>query len=79
MGRGSRPVRRRRQRRSPVVDQRPGNHGRVGEFFHEEGLNFARWPATLVELLEQTATALETGQTGGGLRTTVEDGYLVWD
>lgn len=47
---------------SLVVDQRPGRHGRVGEWFHETGPTFEAWPASVVELLEQTATSLETGK-----------------
>ncbi|MFK0247275.1 SMI1/KNR4 family protein [Amycolatopsis azurea] len=42
------------------LDQRTGT-GRLGEWNHEGSVSFDRWPPTLTELLEQTATALETG------------------
>lgn len=45
-----------------LVDQRPGSRGRVGEFYNEDGVNFAQWPASVVELLEKTAHSLETGR-----------------
>lgn len=62
-----------------IVDQRPGNHGRVGEFFDEDGVSFAGQPASVLELLELTATSLETGRPGiGDVRPVVENGYLLW-
>jgi len=45
-----------------LVDQRPGGHGRVGEFYPEDGTSFERWPASVGELLEKTASSLETGR-----------------
>ncbi|WP_410599854.1 SMI1/KNR4 family protein [Amycolatopsis sp. lyj-90] len=62
------------------LDQRAGT-GRLGEWDHEGSVNFDRWPATLTELLEQTATALETGGTVvGGYRPVVtENRALDWD
>ncbi|GAB3733200.1 hypothetical protein GCM10027598_57610 [Amycolatopsis oliviviridis] len=42
------------------LDQRTGT-GRLGEWDHEGSVSSGRWPPTLTELLEQTATALETG------------------
>ncbi|MBO3742602.1 SMI1/KNR4 family protein [Actinoplanes flavus] len=64
-----------------LVDQRPGGHGRVGEFYPEDGTDFARWPASVTELLEGTATALETGRPyDGRYRPTVTgDGLLDWE
>jgi cell wall assembly regulator SMI1 len=64
-----------------LVDQRPGNHGRVGEFFAENGVVFERWPASIAELLEKTARSLETGRPyENRYRPKVdEDGDLEWD
>ncbi|GGN72418.1 hypothetical protein GCM10010112_40680 [Actinoplanes lobatus] len=64
-----------------LVDQRPGGHGRVGEFYPEDGTDFARWPASVTELLEDTATALETGRPyDGRYRPTVDGhGLLNWE
>jgi len=45
-----------------LVDQRAGGHGRVGEFYPEDGTGFERWPASITELLEKTARSLETGR-----------------
>jgi cell wall assembly regulator SMI1 len=65
---------------SLVVDQRPGGHGRVGEFYAEDGTSFERWPASVAELLERTATSLETGRPYGGHYTPrVVGGVLDWD
>jgi cell wall assembly regulator SMI1 len=64
---------------SLVVDQRPGGHGRVGEFYAEDGTSFERWPASIAELLERTATSLETGEPyEGRYRPQVTDGVLDW-
>ncbi|MBB5851415.1 SMI1/KNR4 family protein [Amycolatopsis umgeniensis] len=62
------------------LDQRTGT-GRLGEWDHEGSVNFDRWPATLTDLLEQTATALETGGTVlGGYRAVVTGNRaLDWD
>lgn len=66
-----------------LVDQRPGGHGRVGEFYPEEGTGFDGWPASVAELLEGVARSLETGDpyvqryrpgvnAGGHLEWTIE-------
>ncbi|MFC3448928.1 SMI1/KNR4 family protein [Amycolatopsis speibonae] len=62
------------------LDQRTGT-GRLGEWDHEGSVSFDSWPATLTELLEQTATALETGGTIiGGYRPVVTGNRaLDWD
>ncbi|RSM71710.1 glucan synthase [Amycolatopsis sp. WAC 01375] len=53
------------------LDQRTGT-GRLGDWNHEGSVSFDRLPATLTELLEQTATALETGgSVVGGYRPVV--------
>ncbi|GAA2692347.1 SMI1/KNR4 family protein [Actinoplanes palleronii] len=65
---------------SLIVDQRPGGHGRVGESDPESGTSFERWPASVAELLELTADALETGRPFDGRyrpRVTA-DGRLDW-
>lgn len=51
---------------SLVLDQRPGGHGRVGDFYPESGTSFERWPASLAEMLELTARSLETGRPYAG-------------
>ncbi|MGX6607414.1 hypothetical protein ACWKSP_35605 [Micromonosporaceae bacterium Da 78-11] len=62
--------------RSLYVDQRPGGRGRIDEF----GPDLAQWPASLTELLEQTATALETGDWfAGRYRPMIDDGRLAWE
>jgi hypothetical protein len=63
------------------TDQRAGGHGRVGEFYPEDGTSFERWPASFVELLEGTAKSLETGRPyAGNYRPKVgADGLLDWD
>jgi hypothetical protein len=63
-----------------LVDQRPGGHGRVGEFYPEDGVDFARWPASVTELLERTAQSLETGRPyDNRYRPRVTAGVLEWD
>jgi cell wall assembly regulator SMI1 len=66
---------------SLLADQRSGGHGRVGEFYPESGTTFERWPASVTELLEKTATALEhNGTDDGRYRLRVDaDGYPGWD
>jgi cell wall assembly regulator SMI1 len=66
---------------SLVADQRPGGHGRVGDFYAEQGVSFADWPASITELLEGTATSLETGTPyAGRYRPYVGvDGHLNWE
>jgi cell wall assembly regulator SMI1 len=65
---------------SLLVDQRPGGHGRVGEFYPEDGTDFERWPASVAELLEKTATSLETGKPyEGRYRPRVVDGAVDWE
>jgi cell wall assembly regulator SMI1 len=62
---------------SLVVDQRPGSHGRVGEFHPDDGTSFEGRPPSFVALLERTATSLETGRPD---RPHVNpDGLLTWD
>jgi cell wall assembly regulator SMI1 len=62
-----------------LVDQRPGGHGRVGEFISESGTRFERWPASVAELLEGVAAALETGGSYVGYRPSVTPtGQLDW-
>ncbi|MFC6567618.1 SMI1/KNR4 family protein [Actinoplanes utahensis] len=63
-----------------IVDQRPGHHGRVGDTDPEVGADFVEWPASVAELLEQTASALETGRPfQGHAWPVVRDGLLDWD
>ncbi|UUV30676.1 SMI1/KNR4 family protein [Amycolatopsis roodepoortensis] len=53
------------------LDQRTGT-GRLGDWNHEGSVSFDHRPATLTELLERTASALETGgPTDGGYRPVV--------
>jgi cell wall assembly regulator SMI1 len=63
------------------VDQRPGGHGRVGEFYNEDGVSYHEWPGSIAELLEQTADSLETGRPfRNRYRPTVTgQGVLEWD
>jgi cell wall assembly regulator SMI1 len=63
------------------LDQRPGHGGELGESDHEGSVDFSRRPASLTELLEQTATALETGvRTSGDYRAKVTPaGVLTWE
>jgi cell wall assembly regulator SMI1 len=64
-----------------VADQRDGGHGRVGEFYPENGTSFDRWPASVTELLEGTARSLETGRPyANSYRPTVASGgVLDWE
>ncbi|MFC6014669.1 SMI1/KNR4 family protein [Plantactinospora solaniradicis] len=56
-----------------LVDQRPSGHGRVGEFYPEDGTGFDDWPASITELLEGVARSLETGEPyAGRYRPTVD-------
>jgi cell wall assembly regulator SMI1 len=63
------------------LDQRRGHEGKLGQSDHEGSVDFSRRPATLTELLEQTATALETGErTYGDYRAEVTPaGVLTWE
>ncbi|MCF0092933.1 ATP-dependent dethiobiotin synthetase BioD [Micromonospora sp. MH99] len=62
-----------------LVDQRPGGHGRVGEFYPEGGTGFDRWPASIAELLEGVARSLETGDAYmQQYRPGVKAGQLEW-
>ncbi|MER7009166.1 SMI1/KNR4 family protein [Dactylosporangium sp. NPDC000555] len=63
-----------------LADQRPGHHGRVGEFDPETGARFERWPASTAELLEDVADALETGSPFDGRYqpTVTAAGELDW-
>nr|WP_225953523.1 SMI1/KNR4 family protein [Kibdelosporangium phytohabitans] len=64
-----------------LLDQRPGRGGRLGEHDEESDMGFERYPRTLTELLEVTATSLETG--GIALKhyrpKVVDGGILEWD
>ncbi|MFI5935383.1 DUF2786 domain-containing protein [Actinoplanes sp. NPDC051494] len=63
-----------------VVDRTTGGNGRVGEFDPEEGTRFEGWPGSLAELLEKTATALETGHPyENRYRPVVTAGALDWE
>ncbi|MFC7529674.1 SMI1/KNR4 family protein [Actinoplanes sp. GCM10030250] len=66
---------------SLVVDQRPGGHGRVGEFYPDDGTRFEAWPASVAELLELTAASLESGRPyDGRYRPRAgKDGQLDWE
>jgi cell wall assembly regulator SMI1 len=63
-----------------LVDQRPGGHGRVGEFYPEDGTSFQLWPASVGELLDGVARSLETGRPYAGRYRplTTPDGTLDW-
>lgn len=64
---------------SLFLDQREG-HGRLGEHDNEGDVMFDRWPATLTELVEQTADALEgTRPQVGRYRPVVSGGELDWE
>ncbi|MFD9891711.1 SMI1/KNR4 family protein [Amycolatopsis sp. NPDC059027] len=64
---------------SLFLDQR-GHAGRLGEHDNEGSANFDRWPASLTDLLDQTATALETGGPAfGRYPPKVEKGVLDWE
>lgn len=52
-----------------LLDQRRGRNGRLGDHDEETYMMFDQWPPTLTDLMEQTATALETGERS--CRTTV--------
>jgi cell wall assembly regulator SMI1 len=58
---------------SLVVDQRPGGHGRVGEFYPEDGTGFERWPASIAELLERSKPY------EGRYKPQVVDGAVDWE
>ncbi|HEX2773756.1 MAG TPA: SMI1/KNR4 family protein [Micromonosporaceae bacterium] len=63
-----------------VVDQRPKGGGRVGEHSHEDQVFFDRRPASVAELLEATAKALEDGGPYGHVRPRAgADGVLDWE
>lgn len=44
-----------------LLDQRPGRDGWLGDHSEESEMRFDTYPRTLTELLEMTATSLETG------------------
>jgi cell wall assembly regulator SMI1 len=55
-------------------------NGKLGEHDNEASANFDRLPPDLPNLLEQTATALETGQPIiAGYRPKVQNGVLAWE
>jgi cell wall assembly regulator SMI1 len=62
-----------------VVDQRPEGAGRVGVQSHEDRVFFDGRPSSVVELLEATATALESGRPYDSARPRVTDGVLDWE
>lgn len=66
---------------SLLTDQRPGGHGRVGESYPDSGTTFDGWPASVAELLELTASSLETGKpVNGHYRPEVDtQGGLDWE
>jgi cell wall assembly regulator SMI1 len=64
---------------SLVLDQGTAPTARVGEHGHEVGVSFERWPGSLAELFEGTATALERGRSYlGGRPVVTSDGDLDW-
>ncbi|MEO3748510.1 SMI1/KNR4 family protein [Plantactinospora sp. B5E13] len=64
-----------------LVDQRSGGHGRVGEFYPEDGTRFDGWPPSVTELLEGVARSVESGEPYlGRFRPVVTaDGVLEWE
>ncbi|MEE6261190.1 SMI1/KNR4 family protein [Plantactinospora sonchi] len=64
-----------------LVDQRSGGHGRVGEFYPEDGTRFDGWPPSVADLLEGVARSLENGEPYlGRFRPVVTgDGVLEWE
>jgi cell wall assembly regulator SMI1 len=63
-----------------LLDQRPGRGGRLGEHDEETDMVFDTYPRTFTELLEQTATSLETGKAAlGHYHPKVVGGVLDWD
>ena len=63
-----------------LVDQRqPTRTGKVGEFYNEDGVRFSGWPPNVAELLERTATSLETGEPfAGRYRPVLTGDHLEW-
>jgi hypothetical protein len=61
-----------------LLDQRAGREGNVGEHYEEGIMEFGRWPATLTDLLEQTATAVENGKPVQDRLANTENGKLDW-
>ncbi|MET7738475.1 SMI1/KNR4 family protein [Streptomyces sp. NPDC005402] len=66
-----------------IIDQRPHRRrGRIGNADHETGCSFSPHPmwASLPALLDETATALETGKAVDGyLPVAVDEDELDWD
>nr|CEL20561.1 glucan synthase 1-related protein [Kibdelosporangium sp. MJ126-NF4]CTQ89472.1 glucan synthase 1-related protein [Kibdelosporangium sp. MJ126-NF4] len=64
-----------------LLDQRPGHNGRLGDHDEESDMYFTQYPPTLTELLEQTATSLETSRVvvGSYRPMVVAGGVLDWD
>jgi cell wall assembly regulator SMI1 len=56
------------------VDQRPAGQGRVGRFDPEDSTRFGRWPDSIVDLLEEIARSMETGQPYDGQYRPLADG-----
>ncbi|MDR7275947.1 AAA family ATPase [Catenuloplanes atrovinosus] len=63
-----------------LVDQRPDGFGTVGDFHNDGGVRFGEWrPASIAELLERTATSLETGEPfAGRYRPALAGDRLEW-
>jgi cell wall assembly regulator SMI1 len=62
-----------------VIDCRQGDtHGAIGEFFNGEGTSFGEW-ASLGDLLEQLADALEGGRAFDGEVPVAFGGRLAWE
>jgi cell wall assembly regulator SMI1 len=63
-----------------LLDQRPGRGGRLGDHDEETDMMFTTYPRSLTELLEQTATSLETGSAAlKHYHPKVVEGALEWD
>jgi cell wall assembly regulator SMI1 len=63
-----------------LLDQRPGRGGRLGDHDEETEMMFNTYPRSLTELLEQTATSLETGNAAlKRYHPKVVAGALEWD
>jgi cell wall assembly regulator SMI1 len=63
-----------------LLDQRPGRGGRLGDHNEESDMKFTAYPPSFTELLEQTATSLETGKVViKHYRPKVVGGALDWD
>jgi cell wall assembly regulator SMI1 len=62
-----------------LLDQR-GGVGRLGQHYEDGDVDFERWPASLTELLAETADLLDgTLPQFQHCRPSVADGVLTWD